>query len=462
MSAPTPQFPTWLNLPDAAARPQVAGALAPSELAAELQRLSRALAGHRSVLTCLPPGLNFPAAALAAADCGTAILAPHHWTADELSRALGALPPDRRPEVMLRASADGRAEVIPLSGVQAEQAAEPTLIQFSSGTSGTPAAVPRTLAQVRDEATAYARTVGLSPDDVVVTTTGLHHAYAFGVGLVAALLAGAAFAPLSADRPPRSLLRAIARTRPTVVCAVPVLYRILFALPDDELQAAFASVRLLVSAGAPLPDGVRRRAEEVLPVPLTNLYGTTETGAICCEQPGARGGVGAPIPGVEVEIRDGDRVLPAGATGEVFVRAQHAAQTYCSGPGEVFCNGWVRTRDRGRLEAGALHLAGRLDDVINVAGQKVDPVEVEEVLAGLPGVKEVVVVRIGIGTEQQVGVLVRATRSLELDDLRRFAADRLSVFKLPQAFRQVEAIPHTAAGKVSRTNLAAEFFEGKP
>jgi acyl-CoA synthetase (AMP-forming)/AMP-acid ligase II len=406
--------------------------------------------------------LSFPAAALAAADCGTAILAPNHWTADELSRALGAIPPDQRPDAMLCAGADGRTEVVPLSGARAAQAAEPTLIQFSSGTSGTPAAVPRTLAQVRAEATAYTLAVGLSPDDVVVTTTGLHHAYAFGVGLVAALVAGAAFVPLSAHRPPRSLLRAIARTRPTVVCAVPVLYRVLFALPDYELRAAFASARLLLSAGAPLPDGVRRRAEEVLQVPLTNLYGTTETGALCCEQPGARGGVGSTIPGVEVEVRDRDLVLPDGATGEVFVRAEHAAQEYCGGPGDVFRDGWVRTRDRGRVEAGALHLVGRLDDVINVAGQKVDPVEVEEVLAGLPGVKEVVAVRIGLDTEQQVGVLVHATRPLALDDLRRFAADRLSGFKLPQAFRQVDSIPRTATGKVSRTRLAAEFFGDEP
>jgi acyl-coenzyme A synthetase/AMP-(fatty) acid ligase len=436
-----------------------------NDVACEVARLRAQLLGSRRALVRLTPGPHYLAGVLAAAACGTAIVAPPNWRQEEQARALGVLGPELQPDAVLESGADGGTEI----AVAREQVAankptvpaDPLLVQFTSGTTGRPRAVARRLDDVLAEARAYAAAVHLSESDVVATTTSLHHSYAFGVGMMAAFAAGARLVPLPANRPPRLLLRALAQARPTVLCSVPAVYRLLAATSAPDQRSACGSARLLVSAGSPASAALRQQLEQGLSAPLTNLYGTTETGAIACERPGAVGGAGAALPGIKIEVRAEHQSLAVGQVGEVFVRSPYAASEYVGlGGGGVFQHGWVRTRDRGWFNAGGcLHLAGRVDDVINVGGQKVDPLEVEEVLGRLAGVEEVVVLRVEEADEDRVAAVFRAARPIGLDEVRCFARQRLSDYKAPLFVRCVAEIPRGPTGKVSRTELARLFFE---
>jgi acyl-CoA synthetase (AMP-forming)/AMP-acid ligase II len=166
--------------------------------------------------------------------------------------------------------------------------------------------------------------------------------------------------------------------------------------------------------------------------------------------------------GLEVRADDGS-VLPAGEVGAVWLRSAAVMSGYWGDPAasaEALVGGWLRTGDLGRLDGdGVLTLAGRQGEMYIRGGYNVFPSEVAAVLGGHPAVDDVVVVARADEVMGEVGVAVvvpaDATAPPTLDDLRRFAAERLAHHKLPEDLVVVDDLPLTAMQKVDRRRLAA-------
>jgi long-chain acyl-CoA synthetase len=339
------------------------------------------------------------------------------------------------------------------------------VFQYSSGSTGRPKRVPRTHRQLRLEADSVVATAGIGREDVVFCTIPLFHTYGMGCCLLAAVRAGATLV-LAEDAHPFILKRdqvlaELERERATIFPAVPFTFRLFAEAPGS---ADLSSLRLCVSAANALPRSTFDAFERKFGIPIRQMYGCTEAGAVTLnldEDPRATAtSAGHPLQGVEVAIVD-DRgeELEAGRNGEVVIRSPAMTDGY-AGMDEVnrqvFREVGFLSGDRGRIdEDGRLFITGRKKLLIDVKGDKVDPIEVEDVLAVHPKVSEVVVVGVPSGDagEELVKAVVVARRECQERELIRYCRERLADYKVPQLVEFREEIPRNPAGKVLRKYL---------
>ena len=193
-----------------------------------------------------------------------------------------------------------------------EDAGEPNaeaVFQYSSGSTGRPKRVPRTHQQLRVEADSLVATAAIVPDDVVFCTIPLFHTYGMGCCLLAAVRAGATLV-LAEDAHPFVLKRdrvlaELERHRATILPAVPFTFRLFAEAPGS---ADLSSLRLCISAANALPRSTFVAFEQKFGVPIRQMYGCTEAGAVTLnldENPSATvTSAGRPLQGVEVSIVD--------------------------------------------------------------------------------------------------------------------------------------------------------------
>lgn len=157
-------------------------------------------------------------------------------------------------------------------------------------------------------------------------------------------------------------------------------------------------------------------------------------------------------------------LLSAGATGEVVIRGDNVTRGYENNPkanAEAYTHGWFRTGDQGVMDAeGYLTITGRLKEIINRGGEKVSPREVDEVLMDHPAVAQVVTFAIPhdkLGEEVGAAVVLREGATLTDRELRDFASQRLTDFKVPRKIVLIDEIPKGATGKLQRIGLAQKL-----
>ncbi len=348
----------------------------------------------------------------------------------------------------------------------APEADADAVFQYSSGSTGRPKRVPRTHRHLHAEADSYVAAIGMTAEDTLFCTIPLFHTYGMGCALLAAVRSGATLL-LFHEPHPFVLQRAralalIQRERATILPAVPFTYRLLAEINED---ANLSSLRLCFSAAAPLPASTFRAFQERFGLPVRQLYGCTEAGCVTVnldEDPYATAGcVGTPIDGVELRVvDDAGEPVEEGRIGEVLIRSVAMTPGYAGADelnGEAFRDGWFRSGDRGRIDAeGRLFLTGRKKLLIDVRGSdKVDPIEVEDVLAVHPKVGEVIVVGVSgeaPGEELVKAVVVPAAECQERE-LIRYCRERLADYKVPSRVEFREEIPRGPGGKVLRKYL---------
>jgi long-chain acyl-CoA synthetase len=342
----------------------------------------------------------------------------------------------------------------------------PAVFQYSSGSTGRPKRVPRTHRNLRLEADSIVATERLTPDDVMFCTIPLFHTYGMGCCLLAAVRAGAALV-LPDDIQPfvlkrENVLRALERERATVFPAVPFTFRMLAEAPGS---ADLSSLRLCTSAANALPRSTFEAFDRKFGVPIRQLYGCTEAGAVTVnldEDPQSTAlSVGRPFEGVSVELVDAaGETLGPGRNGEIVIHSPAMTAGYAGTPEDVnrraFSGGGFHSGDRGRIdEYGRLYVTGRQKLLIDVKGDKVDPIEVEDVLAVHPKVREVVVVGVAsdVDGEELIKAAVVPKRPCQERELIRYCRERLADYKVPQKVEFLEEIPRSSAGKVLRKYL---------
>ncbi len=258
------------------------------------------------------------------------------------------------------------------------------------------------------------------------------HSFGLIAGALAALRRGAE-PILVTDRNPRFAVGLIERTPRHVVYAVPFLLHVVASLMRDRI-----SLRKVVSSGSPLPRELMRRLADS-GVRIVQQYGCTEAGCIAIgDNPSSPSDVGRTLDSFRVESA-GTPDAPA----EVTVTATATGSL-------------VRTGDLGYVsDEGRLHVLGRIDDLINVSGLKVIPSEVEDVILRLEGVREAVVHRTNhpVWGEAVKARIVPGRADLTAAEVKEWCLRRLPAYKVPSAIEFAGEIPRTANGKLIRKRL---------
>jgi long-chain acyl-CoA synthetase len=300
----------------------------------------------------------------------------------------------------------------------------------------------------------------VADDDVVLVVLPMFHVYGLNTALGLAVAAGATCV-LSDRFDPVESLQLITRWRVTTIAGAPAMYQAWCATPG--LREAMSTVRMLSSGGSPLPVRVFESFAELTDLRIYEGYGMTETAPVVATTlvsgtPKA-GSVGRPLPGLDVRLADEDGTeVDEGDPGEVWVRGPSVFTGYWpDAAGGPDADGWFRSGDVAYAdEDGDLHLVDRRREVILVNGFNVYPREIELVIDDLEGVAEAAVVGVpDDATGEAVTALVVARRGATLtpEQIAAHCATRLARFKCPTTIRVVDALPHSATGKVAKGRL---------
>ena len=346
------------------------------------------------------------------------------------------------------------------------QADDVALVLHTSGTTSRPKIVPLSQRNLCASAGHIARTLALSPEDRCLNVMPLFHIH----GLMAAVLASFAAGAAVVCTPGFNALRFFAwldELKPSWYTAVPTMHQAILARAARNPEiVARARLRLIRSSSASLPPQVMADLERLFGCPVIESYGMTEAAHQMASNPlppAARkpGSVGiAAGPEIAVMAPDG-ALLPAGTAGEVVIRGPNVTGGYQNNPeanAGAFAAGWFRTGDQGVLDReGYLTITGRLKEIINRGGEKVAPLEVDNVLSAHPAVAQALTFGVPhpkLGEEVGAAVVLREGASASEAEIRAFAAERLADFKVPRRVVFLDEIPKGATGKLQRIGLA--------
>jgi acyl-coenzyme A synthetase/AMP-(fatty) acid ligase len=354
----------------------------------------------------------------------------------------------------LRAASTATAVEVP--------AEAPAFLLYSSGTTGHPKGIVHAHRGFASLGLAFGA-IGLSQADRIFTTSKFFFAYGLEHGLLGTLALGAT-AIVYPDWPDaEAVIDLVARHRPAAMFSVPTIYRRLLAQPRERL-APFREVRRFVAGGERLSAQLVAQWREAVDAELLNLYGMSETFCACMMTPpgtsdGARTGV--PFAGVEVRLRDAaGRESAPHEPGVLWVRHPAQASGYVNLPAqtrEQFSDGWFCSRDVFVRDAQGHYIhQGRSDELLRVAGQWVQPGELEELASREAAIAEAACVPVpdADGLERLALFVTANGDPAAAQRAAMEACERmLPRHKRPKWVRAVEELPRTATGKVQRFKL---------
>ena len=338
----------------------------------------------------------------------------------------------------------------------------PAFLLYSSGTTGRPKGIVHVHRGFGSLGLAF-RALGLAPGDRIFTTSKFFFAYGLEHGLLAALALGATSIVYPDWPDAQAVIGIVARHRPAAMFSVPTIYRRLLAEPRERL-AAFTQVRRFVAGGERVSAQLVEQWRQASGGELLNLYGMSETFCACMmTPPGTSDGLrtGLPFPGVEVRLRNaqGAEVAP-GEPGVLWVRHPAQASGYANLPEqtrEQFCDGWFCSRDIFHRDVHGHYVhQGRSDELLKVAGQWVQPGELEEVATLETAIAEAACVPVpdADGLERLALFVTANGDAAAAQRAAIEACERaLPRHKRPKWVRAVDELPRTATGKVQRFKL---------
>ena len=341
------------------------------------------------------------------------------------------------------------------------------VVQYSSGSTGRSKRLSRSHAMCVADAKNHSATLSIDASDSIFCTAPLFHTYAMGNCFFASVSTGARLI-LFSDASPFSLYRKqclalIEKEQPTMLVTVPYVCA---QLVEVSGEYDFSSIRIATTAGSALSSDVFGRFLSKFNVPLRQLYGCTEAGTLTVnldkDIATSFATVGNTIEGVTIKVVDeGHQPVPARTIGEIAVRTKTLTRGYDGLHDlnrEVFKGNFFYTGDLGWLDdAGRLTLTGRKIKYILVHGNKVDPVEVEDVLLEHPFVDDAVVVGVAKKTGEPMEEIVKAvvvcSQPCAEPELINWCRKRLANFKIPGVVLFMDEIPKNPMGKVLRKLL---------
>jgi acyl-CoA synthetase (AMP-forming)/AMP-acid ligase II len=346
----------------------------------------------------------------------------------------------------------GELEFEKLADIQCKwDGPKPDLLKLTSGTTSAPRAVRFRAHQLLADCENICDTMGFGRADINFGVIPFSHSYGFS-NLITPLLCRGVPLVCSEDRLPRAILHGLASSCATVFPGMPVFYQ---KLAELETAPALPALRLCISAGAPLPKSVGCGFSQKFGLKIHSFYGASECGGIAYDSTDAidyeDGFVGQPMRNVEIIQCD-----DSGAS-RIEVRSSAVGDGYfphddsttlrggCFVPGDLI-----------EIGGGGMRITGRVSDVINVAGRKLNPMEVEARLLHFPGVKQVVVFGVSSPLRHEEAVAC-VSGTVCPAELLKYAHTVLSAWQVPKDFWIVDEIPAAGSGKISRRELAQRY-----
>lgn len=388
-----------------------------------------------------------------------------------IEAAIAAATPEMQV-IRATATADGTLTLEPIAGP--ERPARPielpatddvAMILHTSGTTSRPKRVPirhrNLVASARNIIQAY----DLSSTDRTLCLMPLFHIH----GLVGCLLAtfasgGTLICPNGFNA--LEFWKWVETYQPTWYSAAPTMHQMILSRASRNAEIVQANpFRFIRSSSAPLPLVIIEQLEATLQSPVIESYSMTEAAHLMSTNPlppavRKPGTVGYGF-GVEVGIMDeAGHLLPVGELGEVVVKGANVVDGYENNPeanAKAFTDGWFRTGDQGMVDAdGYLKLTGRLKELINRGGEKISPLEVDDVILRHPAVAEAIAFAVPHKTlgEDIEAALVLKDAAVTEKELHDHCNAALAEFKVPRRFHILEELPRGATGKLQRLKMA--------
>jgi acyl-CoA synthetase (AMP-forming)/AMP-acid ligase II/acetyltransferase-like isoleucine patch superfamily enzyme/acyl carrier protein len=345
------------------------------------------------------------------------------------------------------------------------------LVLHTSGTTSRPKIVPLTHANLCASAASIAATLALTSKDRCLNVMPLFHIHGLIGAVLSSISVGASIVctrGFEADE----FYGWLDAFRPTWYTAAPTIHQaVLAGAAANGASVARSPLRFIRSSSAPLPRQVIKDLEETFQTQVIEAYSMTEASHQMASNPLAPrqrkpGSVGVPA-GPEMAIMDeAGNLLPPGEVGEVVVRGPNVTAGYENNPKAnqaAFTNGWFRTGDQGRFDAnGYLFLTGRLKEIINQGGEKIAPMEVDDILTQHAAVAQAVTFPMPhptLGEDVAAAVVLKRGAQLTEGELRDFARAHLAEFKTPKQILFLDQIPKGPTGKLQRIGLADKLAD---
>jgi long-chain acyl-CoA synthetase len=319
------------------------------------------------------------------------------------------------------------------------------LIKLTSGSTGMPKGIVTTEGNLIADCQNICSSMGIKPEDLNLGAIPFSHSYGFSNLVTPLVLQGTAVV-FSNDYLPQSTIEMANRFGCTVAPLIPMVFAHLITAAHGQ----FETVRTFISAGAPLPASTSRRFRERFGIDIHSFYGCSECGGITYDRRGGaveRGTVGPALDGVDV-LHDAARL-------RVRSRSVAAGYLFDAATFQPFADGTFTTDDLVEVRDEEIALTGRTGDLINTAGKKVNPREVEAVILQIEGVREARVYGEPAGARGEVvAAAIVALPDVTREQVREFCRTRLSLHKVPRIVKLIDEMPVDERGKVKRAALA--------
>jgi long-chain acyl-CoA synthetase len=340
------------------------------------------------------------------------------------------------------------------------------VLMYTSGSVGLPKGVLLTYGNLQSDVDAAITAVDFQSKHRFLGIIPLFHVFGLTAMMLAPIQLGATIVYM-ARFSPVGTLNAIREHSISLVLGVPSMFTAILRLKSASSED-FKAIHAIISGGEPLGANLRDAFFARFGVPLLEAYGMTETSlAISLNTPQINrpGSVGKPIPGMEIKIvDDAGRNVHGEEAGEIWVRGAMVMKGYHNLPAETAASltvdGYFKTGDLGRVDGdGFLHITGRKKDLIIVAGEKVSPREIEDILTLHPAVAEAAVIGMKDSTRGEsvvAFVIARESQSPSAEELRDFCRQQgLPKWKVPRQIQIVPDLPRSPTGKVLKRLLTA-------
>jgi|TARA_B100001971_G_scaffold139881_1_gene129201 acyl-CoA synthetase (AMP-forming)/AMP-acid ligase II len=343
------------------------------------------------------------------------------------------------------------------------------LVLHTSGTTSRPKIVPLTNKNIYSSAENVSKSLNLSETDHCLNIMPLFHIHGLIAILAASIRSGASvFASNGFNA--LKFLELAKSEKITWYSGVPTMHQAILLRAEKNLELTKKlNLRLIRSSSASLPPAVFEKLNNVFGCSVIEAYGMTEATHQMTSNPltpkkQKPGFVGIPA-GPEVCIMDKkDKILDQGETGEVCIKGDNVTLGYDNNPEankNSYTNGWFRTGDQGYFDQdGYLKISGRLKEIINKGGEKISPLEVDNVLMDHPLIEQAVCFGYEdklLGEDIAAAIIVKEGKNCSETDVKTYAQEKLAKFKIPKKIFFVNEIPKGATGKLQRNVLAKSF-----
>lgn len=351
----------------------------------------------------------------------------------------------------------------------------PVMLQYTSGTTGNPKGVLLRHRSLVNVAKLTMEFVGVEPGAVTVNPLPMFHTAACVIGTLGPLWLGGTEI-LVEQFVPGPVLELLRQAQPDVLFNVPAVLGALLEAQRTADEPA-PQIKRVIGGAATLPASMIEAVEQVFGAKVTNLFGQTELSPVLTATRGSDsredqlGTVGHPLPQVDVKIVSADgTVVPLGESGEICARGYQQLIEYLGDPdatqAAVDGDGFVHTGDQGSMdERGYITLTGRLKDLIIRGGENIAPASIESCLVGHPAVLEATVIGLpdeALGEIVAAVIRVRGEEPADLGgQLRAYAREHLSPYKVPARWFVAEELPVTPTGKVQKFAVVDRVEAGR-